>query len=388
MHIWYILRLAVKNMWRHWLRTALTMVGIAVAIAAFGLLQTVVDAWLAGVETASSARLITRNKVSLTFPLPVTHIESLRRIKGVQSVSWANWFGGIYIDERRFFPQFAVDARSYFHVYPEYEVPEHERAEFLRDQRGVVVGRKVASDYGWRVGDQVALKGTIYPGAWSFTVRGIYHGADSKVDETQFLFHWDYLNEMVKSLLPSRADKVGAIIVYLENPAMAASVATEIDETFRNSLAETLTETQKSFQLGFVAMVDTILTTIQVVSFAVILIIMAVMANTMVMTARERSREYATLKALGFHDRSVFGLILAESLLIAGVGGAIGVAWCFPLAQLFHEASGRMFLVFEISSTTVVLQLAGAALVGVVAALYPAWASSRIRVVDGLRAVT
>lgn len=384
----YVFRLASKNMWRHRLRTGLTIAGIAVAIVSFGLLRTVVDSWYAGAELSSSARLITRAEASLSFSLPVTYGERIRRVPGVKDVTWAIWFGGIYIDEKHFFPQFAVDAETYFDVYPEFVVPPEQLAAFKRDRRGVIVGRKTMLKNGWKIGDQVPLKGTIYPGTWSFTIRGVYQGADDKVDEGQFLLHWGYVNEKIKAVLPSLADRVGVFVINIKDPGASAAVSAAIDSGFRNSLAETRTETQKAFQLGFIAMVDTILVAIQTVAYVVILIIMAVMANTMAMAARERMREYATLKALGFSDRFVSILILGESLSMSLAGGLLGVALTFPLAEAFFSATRDLFLVFTVTPATLALQVASSLLIGICAALAPAWNSSRVRIVDGLRAVT
>lgn len=384
----YVLKLARKNMLRHRLRTGLTMAGIAIAIVSFGLLRTVVDSWYAGAELGSSGRLITRSEASLSFPLPATYSERIRKVPGVRSVTFANWFGGIYIDEKNFFAQFAVDAQSYFDLYPEFRVAPAELADFKRDRRGAIVGRKLAKKYGWKVGDQVPLRGTIYPGNWSFTIRGIYQGGDDKTDENQFLMHWHYVNETIKALLPSLADKVGVFIVDIRDPAQAAAVSAAIDSSFKNSLAETRTETQKAFQLGFIAMVDTILLAIQTVAYVVVLIIMAVMANTMAMAARERMREYATLKALGFSDGFVSLLIFGESLALSLAGGLLGIALTFPAAASFFRATRDLFVVFEVRPETVLLQLGSAVLIGLCAALAPALNSSRVRIVDGLRAVT
>jgi len=379
--------LILRNAFRHKLRTTLTMVGIVVAIVAFGLLRTIVEAWYAGANATSSARLMTRNAISLVFPLPLNYAEKIRQVQGVRSVSWANWFGGVYISESNFFPQFAIEGRSYLDMYPEYRIPEEQRRAFLVDKAGAVAGRKLAERYGWKVGDQIPLRGTIFPGTWTFNLRAIYDGGESKVDESQFFFHWSYLNETVKARFPRRADLVGLYVVEIADPGAAAEVSERIDATFHNSLAETLTETEKAFQLGFVAMTEAILVAVQAVSYVIVLIIMAVMANTMAMTARERYGEYATMKALGFSNGFVAMLIFLESVAIALAGGVLGVLVTLPIADAFGSAMGSLFPVFFVSRETMLLQLAAALLVGVVAALIPAWRAAQVRIVDGLRSV-
>ena len=383
----FIALLVLKNAFRHKLRTILTIVGIIVAITAFGLLRTIVDAWYAGANASSSARLVTRNAVSLVFSLPQTYAQRVRQIPGVASVGSGNWFGGIYISERNFFPQFAITASSYLDMYPEYLLPPEERKAFLTDRTGAIAGRKLAEQYGWKTGDQIPLKGTIFPGTWTFTLRGIYDGADKGTDQSTFFFHWDYLNETVKKQFPRRGDQSGFLVVLLKDPQQAAEVSQAIDATFKNSLAETLTETEKAFQLGFVAMTEAILLAIQAVSFVVIVIIMAVMANTMAMTARERYGEYATMKALGFGNGYIAILIFAESIGIALVGGVAGIALTFPLARAFADAMGSLFPIFFVSEDTVLMQLGAAFVIGIVAAGIPAWNAARVRIVDGLRTV-
>jgi len=379
--------LVIRNAFRHKLRTALTIVGIVVAITAFGLLRTIVDAWYAGANASSSARLVTRSSVSLVLSLPLTYAQKIRQVPGVAGITWANWFGGVYVTERNFFAQFAIDAASYLELYPEILLPPEERKAFLVDRRGAIVGRKLADQYGWKVGDQIPLRGTIFPGTWSFNLRGIYDGADRTTDQSTMYFHWQYLNEVLKQKYPRRADQTGVFIVGIRDPQQAAAISAAVDATFRNSLAETLTETEKAFQLGFIAMTEAILLAIQAVSFVVIVIIMAVMANTMAMTARERSAEYATLKALGFGNGFVAGLIVAESVGIALLGGLAGIALTFPVAGAFADAMGTLFPIFYVSDETVLMQLAAALLVGTLAAGLPAWHAARVRIVDGLRAV-
>lgn len=383
----YFFKLIVRNSLRHPLRTLLTLIGVVVAIVAFGLLRTTVDAWYAGADAASASRLVVRNKNSLNFYLPFFYLNKIRGIEGVSDVSYADWFGGIYIEKSNFFPQFAVDARSYFKLYPEFEVPPKQMKEFLLDRRGAIVGRKTAAQYGWKVGDQIPLIGTIYPGNWNFVLRGVYHGATAKTDETQFFFHWDYLNETLKRVAPDNADQIGIFLVGLTHPQDAPLVSKRIDESFANSRAETLTETEKAFQLSFVSMTEAILIVIQVVSFLVIAIIMAVMANTMAMTARERRREYATLKALGFPPRFVVGLIFGESLTIAVGAGILGIALTYPAARIVAIRFGTLFPIFNVSDRTVAMAAVAALLVGMVAAVVPAWHAARVSVTEGFRTV-
>ena len=378
--------LVLRNAFRHKLRTTLTIVGIVVAIAAFGMLRTIVDAWYAGANASSSARLVTRSAVSLVFPLPLNYAQKIRQIDGVAAVGWANWFGGIYVSERNFFAQFAVSP-SYFDLYPEFVLSDDERRAFTSDRVGAVAGRKLADKYGWKVGDQIPLRGTIYPGTWTFNLRGIYEGAEEGTDTSTFFFHFDYLNETIKRRYPGRGDQAGVFVELLRNADDAAAVSQAIDATFRNSLAETLTETEKAFQLGFVSMSEAILLAIQAVSYVVIVIIMAVMANTMAMTARERYGEYATLKAIGFSNGFVATLIFAESMAIALAGGLLGIALTFPLAQAFAHTIGSILAGFKVSEQTVVMQFAAAMIVGVVAAAVPAWRAARVRIVEGLRAI-
>ena len=372
---------------RHKLRTGLTVMGLVVAILAFGLLRTVVDAWYSGAENASSTRLVTRSAISLVFPLPINYQERIRRIEGVTAITHASWFGGVYVTPKNFFPQFAVDAKTYFGLYPEYLISPDEMKTFHADRKGCVIGRKLAATYGFKIGDTIPLRGTIYPGAWSFTVRAIYDGAEAGTDTSQFFFHWDYLNETMKRTVARRTDWVGVYVIGIADPDSAAEISTEVDAMFTNSLAETLTETEKAFQLGFVSMTEAIVVAIRIVSFLVIFIILAVMANTMAMTARERSGEYATLKALGFGPRFLAGLIYGESIAIALAGAGIGILLTFPVADAFSKQVGTMFPVFGVSLETIYMQAAAAIAVGITAAVLPAFRAARVPIVEGLRSI-
>ena len=247
----FVLRLLLKNAFRHKLRTGLTVVGLVVAICAFGLLRTIVDAWYAGVNSSSSTRLITRSNISLTFALPLNYAQRLKGVDGVREVSWANWFGGVYVTERNFFPQFAIEPATYLALYPEYRLSDAERLAFIRDRQGAIVGRKLADKFGWKLGDQIPLRGTIYPGTWTFTLRGIWDGAQASTDESQLLFHWALLNESLRQRMGRRADMVGVYVLGISDPNNAALVSQRVDAMFSNSVAETLTETEAAFQLGF-----------------------------------------------------------------------------------------------------------------------------------------
>jgi len=383
----FVLKLLLKNAFRHRLRTLLTMIGLIVAVCAFGLLRTIIDAWYAGAEGTSSTRLVTRNAISLTFVLPLNYADRVRHVEGVTGVSWSNWFGGVYITERNFFPQFAVEPASYLALYPEYILPEAEKKAFLLDRQGAVVGRKLANQFGWKVGDQIPIRGTIFPGTWTFNLRGIWDGVDARTDEAQMLFHWKLLSEKLRARGGQNADYVGVYIVGIDEPNKAPLISQRIDAQFKNSLAETLTETEKAFQLGFVSMSEAILVAVNAVSYVIVVIIMAVMANTMMMTARERLAEYATLKALGFPPAFVVKLLFGESLVIALGGGILGILLTLPLAAAFARAVGTLFPVFVVSDTTMLLQLAASAAVGAIAAAWPAWKMSRIDIVNGLRHV-
>lgn len=383
----FLLKLLSRNAFRHRLRTLLTILGITVALLAFGLLQTVVSAWYAGANASSSTRLVSRNAISLTFSLPIAYRERIRRIEGVEAVSYANWFGGVYVTEKNFFPSFAIDPKSYLALYPEYVLAPDEKRAFLLDRKGCVVGKRLAERFGWKVGDTIPLKGTIFPGTWEFVVRGIYSGAEKSTDESQFFFQWEYLNESLRKTAARRADQIGVYIIGLKNPQAAAEVSVAVDSSFKNSLAETLTETEKAFQLSFISMTEAIVVAIRIVSFVVIIIIMVVVANTMAMTARERIGEYAIFKAMGFQAHHIAGMVFGESLFIATMGGFLGILLTFPVASKFGKVMGNFFPVFQVERSTLYMDLAFCLIVGIVAGIFPTWRAVRIKVADGMRRV-
>ena len=383
----FFLNFVFRNVFRAKLRSTLTIVGLIIAILAFGLLQTVVRAWYVGADAASATRLITRNAISLTFSMPVYYRDKIRAVPGVTAVSVSNWFGGVYKDPKNFFAQFAVDAPTFFPMYPEFVFEPDQYQAFLRDRRGAAIGRQLADLYGFKIGDAVPLKSGIYPGNWEFNVRAIYDAKDETTITRQMYFHYDYLNEQVKKLAPRRGDFAGVFVVGINEGQAAPNISRVIDAEFKNSLAETLTETEKAFTLGFVAMVETIVVAIEGVSYVVILIIMAVAANTMAMTARERLSEYATLKALGFKPGAVAAMIIGEAFLLAALGAGLGMLLTPIVVKGFHAATVSVFAKMPLVAQTFYLQAACAVAVGLVAGVVPAIRAARVKIVDGLRHV-
>jgi putative ABC transport system permease protein len=385
-----LFKMVLKNLFRHRLRTGLTMLGIATAVMAFGLIRTIVGAWSAGVEASAANRMITRHSVSFIFPLPLPYRQQIARVPGVTAVSWANWFGGVYGDPndfKNFWPRFAVDAETFYDLYPEYEVPADQLVQFRKERNACIIGRKLAEQHGFKIGDLITMEGDIFPGRWEWVVRGIYTGRDQTVDETQMHFQWNYLYEQVRQREPGRPVDAGWFILRVDPPDAMPRVATAVDEQFVNSRAPTKTETEKAFQQGFVAMSSAIITSLQVISVVIVGIILLVLANTIVMAVRERTREYAVLKTLGFSARHLVALIFGESLLIAACGGLIGLALTFPMVAGFGKALPTFFPIINVAPLTIGLAFGAALIAGVVAACFPTIRVVRTPIVTGLRTV-
>jgi putative ABC transport system permease protein len=382
-----ILKLLIRNAFRHKLRSCLTILGITIAILAFGLLQTVLTAWYSGIDASSSSRLVTRNAISLAHTMPLSYKEKIRMIDGVKAVSPGWWFGGIYIDRKNFFPNFAYEPASFLEMCPEYVLTTDEKLAFIKDRKGCIVGRKTAARFGWKIEDTVTLDGTIFTGKWDFTVRGIYKGKDKNTDETLFFFQFDYLNETIKKTVKQRADQVGFYFISVKDPDRAAEIATAIDKLFKNSYAETLTESEKSFAKHFLSMMEAIIVAIEIVSYIIIIIIMAVMANTMAMTTRERIGEYAVLKTMGFGGRHIATIIFGESFVITALGCILGIALTYPAASIFSKTVGPAFPSFIVQPKSIYLDIAAAMIVAIIAALVPTWQAINIRIADGLRRI-
>ncbi len=386
----FIIRLVLKNALRHKLRTSLTILGIAVAVMSFGFMRTIVTAWSAGVEASAANRMITRQAVSFIFPLPYAYKAQIEKVPGVTQVSFANWFGGIYKDPadwKNFFPRMSVDPETFFDVYPEFIVPPEQLADFRKERNSCIIGAKLAKEHGFKLGDIIPIEGDIYPGHWEFVVRGIYKGKDETTDETQMFFHWAYLDERLKTNQPGREGNVGWYVFSVRNAGEMPRVAKAIDDMYLNSRAATKTETEREFQQSFVSMSSAIITSLETVSYVIIGIILLILANTIVMAARERTKEYAILKTLGFSRRHIVGLIGGESLMIAGIGGAAGLALTFPVAGGFAKLFPTFFPIFNVETVTIILAIGVAIFAGVVAALFPSVRAVRMKIVDGLRSI-
>lgn len=378
--------IVLKNALRHKLRFSLTVLGIAIAVIAFCLLRTVVTVWYSGIEVSAANRLITRQAVSFIFPLPYAYRDQIARTEGVEMVSFANWFGGTYIDKKQFFARLAVDHETFFDIYPEFLITPEELQAFKRERNACIVGEDLVKRYGFKTGDVIQIEGDIFPGQWQFVVRGIYRPREPAIDPSNFLFRWDYLDERVREDSPSRAGHVGWYIVKTKDAASTARVSQNIDNLFANSRAETKTETERQFQQGFIAAFSAVIDAMNFISFVIIGIIMLVLGNTMIMASRERTREYAVLKTIGFSGRQLLIMIASESLLIAALGGGVGLLATFPSVSFFQALMPKGFFpVFFIEPVTIVLAVTAAFLVGVVAAIFPVQRTLRTRIVEGLR---
>ncbi|MCB9248857.1 MAG: ABC transporter permease [Ignavibacteriales bacterium] len=383
-----VFKLIFKNALRHKLRTILTVLGIAVAVIAFGILRTVVTSWSAGLEASAANRLIARQAISFIFPLPYTYGAKISSVPGVEEVTYANWFGGVYIDKNNFFSRIAVDPETFFTVYPEYILTKQEMETFKRERNSCVIGSKIAKQYNLKVGDVMTLEGDIYPGEWQFTIRGIYQPKEKSTDASQMFFQWDYLNERMKQEMSGRDGNVGWYIIKISNSANSAEISTKIDALFKNSNAETKTETERAFTQGFIASSGAIITAMDFMSFVIVGIIMLVLGNTMIMAARERTREYAVMKTLGFSAKHIIGLILGESLFVSMLGGALGLFFVIPIVASFEEVIPKGFFpVFRLEETTIIMAISAAILIGVASAVFPIIRALKTKIVDGFRFV-
>jgi putative ABC transport system permease protein len=376
------LSLLFANLFRKKLRTALTVGSFAVALFLFGLLAVVRGAFHQGVDVAGVDRLVIINKVSIIQPLPFSYKDRLLQIPGVKYVTFASWFGGVYQDERNFFAIFAIDRDTFRSVFPEYVIVEDQWKAFNEDREGAIVGEGLAKRFGWKLGDRIPIKGTIFPGTWEFNIRGIYQGKRTQDDVSQFWFRGDYLEERK----PYAKGMAGWYTLRVNTPDDAVRVAKAVDETFANSPWETKTETERAFAAGWVKQMGNIEVLILSIGSVVFFTLLLVTGNTMAIAVRERIREFAVLKAIGYPDVSLLLLVLAESLAIAALGGALGLV----LAKSFTlrgDPTGGLLPFFYLPPQAIAAGLALSLAVGAISGLTPAISAMRLRVVDALRRV-
>jgi putative ABC transport system permease protein len=375
------LPLLFANLFRRKVRTTLTIGSFAVALFLFCLLITIRAAFNQGVEAAGVDRVIVINKVSLIQPLPIAYRDRIQRVEGVKEVTFANWFGGVYRDEKNFFAQFAIDHNTYRQLYTEFAISDAEWAAFQADKTGAIVGRVTAERYGFKVGDRVPIIGAIFPGNWDFTVRGIYKGTRKNDDETQFWFRWDHLQEKAPEFARNYA---GWYTFRLQPGYDLVKVSKDVDERFANSPFETRTQSEQVFMASFVKQMGNIEFLMISIGSVVFFTLLLVTGNTMAMSVRERTGELAVLKTLGFSDRFVLAIVLAESALVAALGGTLGII----LAKVFTlggDPTGGMLASFYLPPEAIAAGAALSLFVGVVAGFLPAFNAMRLPVVTALR---
>ena len=384
----WLFRIILRNLSRHKLRMLLTILGLALAVMAFAVIRSLVDSFYASTKAIPPDRLVTRSSVSIVFPLPIAYKEKIERVPGVQAVVYGNWFGGLYNNDfKNFFPSFAVGPANYLDVYSEYVIPPDQKEAYLNTKNGAIAGQKLANRFGWKIGDQIRLTGQIYPGDWDFTLKALYRGITPDVDENAFFLHWDYLDETMRQSVQEMSGQAGWFVIKIDDAQKAAVISAAIDELFKNSSAETLTETERAFSLSFLGQMDTIIKGLRIISYLIIGIILLVLVNTMAMSVRERMSEYAMLKTLGFGPWHLMGLIFGESLAIALLGGVLGVILTFPVLTGASNMLQNFFTGFNVDPLTIALAMIFVMLVGILASIFPIYKAVRVSIVDGLRNV-
>ena len=381
---------AARNVLRNKARTVLTVLGVAIAILVFTLLQTVLDAWMVAAEHAAKDRIGTRHKVTFVMPLPKRYLEDIRATPGVKSATGASWFGGKDPrHENEFFGSMAVDPATFLDVYDEIELPQDQLERWREDRQGAVVGDVLAKKLGWKVGDRVTLSGTIYPGDWEFRIVGIYTAKRKSVDRSSFWFRWDYLNDAIP---PRMQDQVGWIAARIDDPGRSAQIAQEIDRKFEERDVQTLTMSERALSMSFMGAFSAILKAMNVISIVILVIMTLILGNTIAMGVRERTHEYGTLRAIGFLPKHLAMFVLGEALTIGALGGAVGLAISYPfinngIGRFLEENMGGIFPYFRIEPKTAALAFVLSLVFAVAASAIPAYRVTRLQVTDALRRI-
>ena len=371
------------NLFRKKIRFVLTIGSFAVALFLFGMLAVIRSSFAGNVDIAGADRLVVINRTSIIQPLPLSYADKIRRMPGVKELTYANWFGGVYQDERNFFPQFAIDVDNQRRVYPEFDIPDEQWQNFVKDRQGAIAGAATAKRFGWKVGDRIPIKGTFIGGVWEFNLDGIYHGTRQQDDETQFWFQWKRLEEQAPERLKGL---VGWYTVKLDHPDDSLRISKAIDSAFANSPYETHTDTEKAFAAGWVKQFGNIQFLIMAIGGVVFFTLLLVTGNTMAIAVRERTGELAVLKAVGYSDKFVLFFVLVESLLIALIGGTVGLGLA-KVATLGGDPTRGLLPFFFLPGQAILAGLALTVVVGAISGVIPAIGAMRLRVVDALRRV-
>jgi putative ABC transport system permease protein len=377
------LPLLFANLFRKKIRTLLTVGSFFVALLLFALLAALRAGFNQGIDVAGADRLVVVGRTGLIQPLPYPYYPRIQRMAGVKDVAHATWFGGIYQDPKNFFAQFAVDPDSWLAMYPEFRVNPDEWKAFKEDRQGAMLGKKLAERFGWKIGDRIPLKAPGYfgGGAWEFNVRGIYTGTRPQDDETQMWMQHKYLYEKGPNYWKG---VVGWYVVRVKDPNEANVVMMAIAAEVANSTSETRTQTESAFAAGFVKQMGNIEFLIRIIGSIVFFTLLLVTGNTMAISVRERTNELAVLKSIGYSDRFVLGLVLAESLLIALVGGGLGLL-------VGHWIAGkditRGLILMYLPTSALVAGVGAALATGVLSGLIPALSAMRLSIVNALRRV-
>ncbi len=383
------LRLVFKNLFRHPVRSALTAASLTVAFFLLCTLQSLVVTLDAGVEDAKSDRLVVQSAVSLYVILPESYDAKIRSVEGVEGTCRWTWFGGYYQNPSNFFAQFATSEQTLFSIYPELSIVEGSAERFMSDRSSCLVGEELAAVYRWKVGDTVPLIGTIFPrtdgSTWNFRIAGIYRSSAASVDNRTMFFHHEYLSKSLEDGAANGPDGVGVYVVKVKDGADVQSVMSRIDGLFAKGPQRVQTTTEAEFQAQFVSMVGNIPFFVSSIGMAVFFAILLAVLNTMLMAAREQTHDAGILKALGFGGRTVFLVLMLQSLALSVVGGGLGVLAAVGSSAGIRHALGSMFPLYEVTTETTVAGLIGAVVLGLVAGLVPALRLGRLSCVAALR---
>jgi putative ABC transport system permease protein len=379
-------RLIFANLFRKKARLVLTIGSFAVALFLFAFLGVVRDAFNRGADVAGADRLVIINRTSIINSIPLSYRDKIMRLGGVKCITHFNWFGGTYRDPKYFFPQFVIDPENERQVYSEFVVPDDQWNAFLKDRQGAIVGRRTMQRFGWKIGDRIPITTTITgPNtAWEFNIDGVYHGKQPLDDETQFWFQWDYFEERVPESLKGQ---IGWYVLRVNNPDDSPRLAKAIDQEFANSPYETKTETESAFAAGFVKQFGNIQFLIVTIGSVVFFTLLLVTGNTMAISVRERIGELAVLKAIGFSDRSILFFVLAESLIIAVIGGLLGLGLAVIAVPGLGIALAGLLPNLILKPSVVAVGLVAAVLVGAAGGILPGVSAARMSVVNALRRV-